>query len=314
MSDYPDQDLRPESGPTESKLYICLFSPEPIISQSIVKLLNGDNYQIEDLSLTKNVVDFLDKNQAKIDCLILLKQRTTDSIVTKLGDLKVLLPIVIVQTENLADHLLEPKNMPKILEQEVLYHHAEIRLYPNQLSEIASFINLAISKFLHLANRNNLNGCKSFSSTESRLTLQQHRLTKKLKKRLAYLGFSCKRQTNYFYRNLNPERQQQFYFELSQNYRRILLEYFIDDSPINQLIDEFVDQAFFADISTSQILEMHMELIDDFSYQLQIEGRNDDILLDYRLPLIDVMSHLCEMYRRSVPDEDISLDLLFTVK
>jgi len=49
MSDSYDQDLRSEPGPTENKLYICLFSLEPTISQSIVKLLNGNNYQIEDL-------------------------------------------------------------------------------------------------------------------------------------------------------------------------------------------------------------------------------------------------------------------------
>lgn len=40
-----------------------------------------------------------------------------------------------------------------------------------------------------------------------------------------------------------------------------------------------------------------------FSKQLQLEGRNDDILSDYRLTLIDVIAHLCEMYRRSVPRE-----------
>jgi len=209
--------------------------------------------------------------------------------ICKLGNLKILIPTVIVETGNLAAHSMETKNLP---EEEVFYHQAEIRLYPNQLSEIEAYINVAISKFLHLAPDIKLNDCKSFSDTESRLILQQRRLTEKLKKRLGYLGFYCKRQTNYFYRNLNPEEQQQLYLELSQNYRRILLEYFIDGSPINQLIDEFVDQAFFADISTSQILEIHMELIDDFSHQLQIEGRNDDILLDYRLPLIDTMAHL----------------------
>jgi circadian clock protein KaiA len=32
-----------------------------------------------------------------------------------------------------------------------------------------------------------------------------------------------------------------------------------------------------------------------------LEGRSEDILLDYRLTLIDVIAHLCELYRRSVP-------------
>ncbi|HAA29524.1 MAG TPA: circadian clock protein KaiA, partial [Cyanobacteria bacterium UBA8553] len=51
----------------------------------------------------------------------------------------------------------------------------------------------------------------------------------------------------------------------------------------------------------TQIVEIHMELMDDLSKQLKLEGRSDEILLDYRLTLIDVIAHLCEMYRRSIP-------------
>ena len=43
-----------------------------------------------------------------------------------------------------------------------------------------------------------------------------------------------------------------------------------------------------------------MELIDDFSKKLKIEGRSDEILLDYRITLIDVLAHLCETYRSSL--------------
>jgi len=44
-----------------------------------------------------------------------------------------------------------------------------------------------------------------------------------------------------------------------------------------------------------------MDLMDDFSKQLKLEGRSEEILLDYRLTLIDIIAHLCEMYRRSIP-------------
>jgi circadian clock protein KaiA len=46
-----------------------------------------------------------------------------------------------------------------------------------------------------------------------------------------------------------------------------------------------------------------MELMDEFSNQLKLEGRSEDVLLDYRLTLIDIIAHLCEMYRRSIPRE-----------
>lgn len=43
-----------------------------------------------------------------------------------------------------------------------------------------------------------------------------------------------------------------------------------------------------------------MELMDDFSQQLKLEGRSDDIILDHRLALVDIIANLGEMYRRSL--------------
>ena len=64
-----------------------------------------------------------------------------------------------------------------------------------------------------------------------------------------------------------------------------------------------MNRAFFADISVPQIVEIHMELMDEFANQLKLEGRSEEVLLDYRLTLIDIIAHLCEMYRRSIPRE-----------
>jgi circadian clock protein KaiA len=61
--------------------------------------------------------------------------------------------------------------------------------------------------------------------------------------------------------------------------------------------------VFLIDLPISQIVEIHMELMDEFSKHLKLEGRSDDVLLDYRLTLIDTLAHLCEMYRRSIPRE-----------
>ena len=49
-----------------------------------------------------------------------------------------------------------------------------------------------------------------------------------------------------------------------------------------------------------------MELMEAFSQQLKLEGRSEEVLLDYRLTLIDVLAHLAEMYRRSIPREDMT--------
>ncbi len=100
---------------------------------------------------------------------------------------------------------------------------------------------------------------------------------------------------------MSASEHREFLDKLRQDYRHIILNYFASDSTINQKIDDFVNVAFFADMSVPKIVEIHMELIDDFSKQLQLEGRNEEILADYRLTLIDVIAHLCEMYRRSIP-------------
>jgi circadian clock protein KaiA len=45
-----------------------------------------------------------------------------------------------------------------------------------------------------------------------------------------------------------------------------------------------------------------MELMDDFSQQLKLEGRSNDIILDHRLALVDIIANLGEMYRRFLGD------------
>lgn len=88
--------------------------------------------------------------------------------------------------------------------------------------------------------------------------------------------------------------------ELKLEYRQILLKYFTTDKYLKGKIDKFINSLFYADIPVPQIIEMHMELIDEFSQQLKLEGRNDEMLLDYRLVLIDILAHLCEIYRREI--------------
>ena len=322
MSDYQDRNLSSPNSALSSKLHICLFSTQQQFTQSVVKLLNSDRYKIECLTHIDELIDFVTQNQEQLDCILLINSNQIDSILEQLCRLEILLPAVIVKTEPLVKTVEAQGNINSLVDivtVNTLYHQAEVLLYSTQLKEINSYLNLAISKFIKITpNSENHNQLKSeleiHQDRQKSLAAQQRRLTEKIKERLGYLGFYYKRNSNDFYRNLNLENQEKIKQELSLTYKSILLDYFNENSSINKLIDEFVDRAFFADISTSQILEIHMELIDEFSYQLQIEGRNDDILLDYRLPLIDVTAHLCEMYRRSIPGDDISLELLFRVE
>jgi circadian clock protein KaiA len=132
---------------------------------------------------------------------------------------------------------------------------------------------------------------------------RQQRLAHKLKERLGYLGVYYKRDPDGFARSMAPDEREQFLQSLKESYREIIITYFLDDPKNNDKLDGFVNTVFFADLSVAKVVEIHMDLIDEFSKQLKLEGRSEEVLLDYRLTLIDSLAHLCEMYRRSVPRE-----------
>ncbi|MEG3839302.1 circadian clock protein KaiA [Microcoleus sp. herbarium14] len=135
------------------------------------------------------------------------------------------------------------------------------------------------------------------------LSRQQRRLAEKLRERLGYLGVYYQRNSQIFLRNLSGLEKKKFLEQLKLSYRNIILNYFAEDTAVNNQIDEFVNLAFFADVPVTQVVEIHMGLMDEFAKQLKLEGRSEEILLDYRLTLIDAIAHLCEMYRRSIPKE-----------
>ncbi len=112
-----------------------------------------------------------------------------------------------------------------------------------------------------------------------------------------WVGEYYKRDIQHFFNQMPPEKQQAFLDKLKLDYRQLLLNYFNSEIEISQEIEQFINKAFCNNIPVPQIIKIHMELIDEFSKQLKLEGRNDEILLDYRLTLIDILAHLCEKYR-----------------
>ena len=307
------------SDATPTKLQICFFYAQQQLLDLTHKLLSNSSYELTSFDKIEGFTDFVIDNCEQIDCLILSCHAQLDVVARKLQKAKIFLPAVILSPAKSIDLATEKDELAASLaniEDDSVYHRAEIKLYFTQVKEITDYISLAINRFISLAaNEQGINNVAELESAPEQILIsQQRRLTEKLKERLSYLGFFCKRNPEYFWSNLSLSQQRELTTKITQRYRQILLLYFDRNSEINKLIDDFVDRAFFADISTSQILEIHMKLIDDFSYQLQIEGRSNDILLDYRLPLIDIISHLCEMYRRSIPGSDGSMNLPFALE
>ena len=109
-----------------------------------------------------------------------------------------------------------------------------------------------------------------------------------------------RRERQQFFQQMPPAKQQELLQQLKSDYRQIIINYFVADINLKQKIENFINKAFYTDISIPQIIEIHIELIEEFSKQLKLEGRSDEILLNYRLTLIDVLANLCEIYRNAI--------------
>ncbi|MEO0456360.1 MAG: circadian clock protein KaiA, partial [Cyanobacteria bacterium P01_A01_bin.114] len=244
-------------------------------------------------------MDWVVSNRHRIDCLI-VHSCGQDRLLGELTEHDIFLPTLIIQSEAVDKTASETVST---------YHNAVIYIHPDQLESLEVVVQNAIDRFLKLPSNESIQSAREAAAKDEDdrhlflLSLQQQRLAEKLKERLGYLGVYYKRNPQNFLRNMTVEERAEFIDQLKNDYRRIILNYFASEASLNQQIDDFVNVAFFADVSVSRIVENHMELMDEFSKQLTIEGRSEEILLDYRLTLIDVVAHLCEMYRRSIPRE-----------
>lgn len=112
---------------------------------------------------------------------------------------------------------------------------------------------------------------------------------------------ACNKQKNQqLFQRMSPGDKQELLEQLKLDYRKILINYYLTDKTLQSSIDKFINALFYANIPVPKIIEIHMELIDEFSKQLKLEGRSDETLLDYRLTLIDILANLCEVYRCKV--------------
>jgi circadian clock protein KaiA len=99
---------------------------------------------------------------------------------------------------------------------------------------------------------------------------------------------------------LTLEQQQQWLQQLQKLYYQIILLYFRNAADLHERIARFTYLAYRLNVPISEILGMHMQFMDEITKQLKLEGRSEELVLDYRLTLIDVIAHLCERYRRAM--------------
>ncbi len=279
----------------------------PLLSQ----YLSEERYTLKYFTSQPEFLAHIEIAKNELDCLVFYSQQQLLPVINHLYDHGLILPVVII-------HRLVPNNLPitetnntasTLASSSYIYQPSEVILAVTELSEIGVAIDKAIAKFLNLTPI--MPAVEDFQPAETEIAIaepnfllqQQSRLAQKLNERLGYLAVYYKRNPRHFFRHLDRHDKRELIDRLKAQYRQIVLSYFADHSQLNDLIDEFVSATFFRDLAVSEIVKIHMELMEEFSNQLKLEGRSEDILLDYRLTLIDIIAHLCEMYRRSVPRE-----------
>jgi circadian clock protein KaiA len=291
---------------SNAPISICtLVNTGSPLFRAIADTLTNDYYHI--LACDPDSAACLDpllaaKNQ--VDCLIFETSNHLPLLLTQLQEQGIILPAIRITCA-----AESPPAQPPVGDERSpsSYHPAEVYLRQEALGQLPYTVSQAIASFLRLNIFRRVSGeSQGWFLTpplDQALIHHQQRLSDKLKERSGYLGVYYKRNPAEFLRKLPPEEQRQLLAELEAEYREIILTYFQKGSDVNTKIDTYVAKAFFADMSISHILEIHMQLMDSFAKQLKLEGRSDDILLDYRLTLIDTIAHLCELYRRCIPRE-----------
>ncbi len=291
-------------------LTLCALLHHRVSADSLLKALQigasaqqpSVRFELHPFSHFRALQEFVEAQKGQIDCLILEADETLPLYLEQLDAQSILLPTIILTSLELADAdaALIPATSP--------YATVSLELSLSHLNQIQQRVTEAIHRFLQI-----LNAAETVTqlpldqmmrlTTHTSMNQKQGSLSEKLKERLGYLGVYYKRNSANFFRHMSQDERQELLNQLRADYRDIILNYFLNDPRLNEKLDNFVNQAFFADISVAQIVEIHMDLMDEFSKQLKLEGRSDEILLDYRLTLIDAIAHLCEMYRRSIPRE-----------
>ncbi len=280
-------------------LSIGIFIPPLTLSSDLLVYLKEQGYHVYQYTDLGDFQAFLTTAKLTLDCLVLAETPELPAIATWLHGQLIALPAIILAAATPTTEPAPPTAASFI------YHVAEVKTAITDTKSLEQALQSAIARFIALAPIcwSKRDAVTAVDLLDNLPTSQQSQLIEKLKERLGYLGVYYKRDPNNFFRHLSSEAKTEFLDSLREAYREIILRYFQNDGTLNQQIDDFVNTAFFSDLSVAQIVEIHMDLMDEFAKQLKLEGRSEEILLDYRLTLIDTIAHLCEMYRRSIPQQ-----------
>jgi circadian clock protein KaiA len=268
----------------EPALTIVTLIRDPGLDAAVSRWLDGQRrFRLVRCGMDADPVPELERLRDSCDAVLIQQGQLDQQAAQQLQDRGLVLPAVVIG------------RVPG----QVDYHPDEVHLPPDQLEQLSYSLDAAVSRYL----REGLAGSESSPAGQSTEPPDRWKLANRLKGRVGFVGVFYKRDPARFLRNLSEREREELIHSLERTYRDLLLSYFRDPAAANQALESFVNTAFFSDLPITKTVEIHMNLIDGFSKQLKLEGHKNDFLQDYRLALLDVMAHLCEMYRRSIPPD-----------
>ncbi len=269
-----------------SPLTVVSLLDDPALQAAVDRWLAGQkHYRLVRCDHGQDPVAVLQEQGEAIDALLLEQGRLSPEQARALGECGLLLPAVVIGAS--------PGGTVDL-------HEAEVHLPADQLEQLSYNLDAAVSRFLIQGQQGSLT---SADAPGDRAHSDHWRLADRLQDRLGLAGVFYKRDPSRFLRHLSARDSADLLLSLQRTYRDLLQQYFRDPAAANQALESFVNTAFFSDLPITKAIEIHMTLIDAFAKQLKLEGHRDGFLQDYRLALLDVLAHLCEMYRRSIPTD-----------
>jgi circadian clock protein KaiA len=286
----PDPSSQLAGGPTPARapaLTVAALIREPRLLAACTRWLEGGRSRLVAVAPDPNPLQLLQGRRDDFDALLLEQGVLSPADCEQLRETGPLLPAVVIGQVSGAIEL----------------HRAEVHLPPDQLEQLSYSLDAAVSRFLRHGSGGEGAIPAGTGEAPGAEAPERWRLANRLQDRLGYLGVFYKRDPARFLRKLPATEREELLRSLERTYRDLLLSYFRDPAAANQALESFVNTAFFSDLPITKTVEIHMNLIDGFAKQLKLEGHKVEFLQDYRLALLDVMAHLCEMYRRSIPPD-----------
>lgn len=269
-----------------SPLTVASILDDPAVQAAVDRWLAGQQrYRLLRCDPGGDPVAALQEHGDAIDALLLEQGRLSPEQAQALRERGLLLPAVVIGASGAGPMAL---------------HEAEVHLPVDQLEQLSYNLDAAVSRFL---SHGRGDSPQAVAAPGDRGLSDRWRLADRLQDRLGLAGVFYKRDPSRFLRHLPPQDATDLLRSLQRTYRDLLLQYFRDPAAANQALESFVNTAFFSDLPITKTIEIHMNLIDAFAKQLKLEGHRGEFLQDYRLALLDVLAHLCEMYRRSIPPD-----------